>query len=108
MKTCYITRLGDADCAIADLTGYYNDVTGECLGQLITRINVPKRGPYRGQGIGTQLLKRILADADQEQVTLFLEVVPSDGLDVEALSAWYARHGFLPWKGQDFRIRYPK
>jgi ribosomal protein S18 acetylase RimI-like enzyme len=90
MRTCYF----DAEHnAIADLV---------CPGELtafwtITRINVPQK--YRGQkqrgrGVGTKLLRRILADADAEGVELALEVSPSDGLDYVQLTAWYRRHGF--------------
>ena len=59
---------------------------------VITRINVMEQ--YRGQGYGTRILDLILNDADAEGVSLFLEPVPSDGLDMDELTAWYERHGF--------------
>jgi GNAT superfamily N-acetyltransferase len=73
--------------AIADLVQY--DLVP---GWAITRINVPAE--HRGHGVGSKLLRQILDEADREGVDLYLEVSPSDGLDFEQLSAWYARHGF--------------
>ena len=59
---------------------------------VVTRINVMEQ--YRGQGFGTKVLDLILADADAEGVTLFLEPSPSGGLTMDELTAWYERHGF--------------
>lgn len=59
---------------------------------VITRINVMER--YRGRGFGTQILNEILADADAEDVILYLDPLPSGGLNAEELKAWYERHGF--------------
>jgi ribosomal protein S18 acetylase RimI-like enzyme len=85
METCYVDP---ATRTIADLVA-----PGELTpGWTITRINVP--APHRGKGHGSTMLKRILADADAKQATLYLEVSPSDGLDYEELFAWYTRHGF--------------
>lgn len=77
--------------SIADLDEYYG------IGWQITRINVPEK--YRGQGIASQLLRDIIAEADREQVRLYLEIVPTGGLNYDQLDAWYRRHGFKPWKG---------
>lgn len=59
---------------------------------VITRINVPAE--YRGKGYGTQLLRRICADADREGATLTLTIHASGALEHAALEAWYTRHGF--------------
>lgn len=83
MKSCYVDK---ATRSIADLCDYYGK------GMLLTRINVPKAS--RGKGHASALLTRILDDADEEGVTLFLEISPSDGLDYSQLEAWYHRHGF--------------
>lgn len=85
MPTCFI----EAEYrAIADL------VTGGELfpGWTITRINVPRE--YRGKGVGTKLLNQIIAAADEAGNDLWLEIVPSGGLDFDELREWYARHGF--------------
>ena len=69
-------------------------------GTLIPRINVPNQRDnngeylYRGRGIGTKLLKECIADADKEDVTLYIDVSPSDGLNKKQLTDWYMRHGF--------------
>jgi len=85
MKTCYVDR---ETRSIADLVA-----PGELtFAWTITRINVPHR--HRGQGLGSTLLKQILEDADRDGVVLALEPAPSDGLDYDALRAWYERHGF--------------
>ena len=85
MLTCYVDI---ATRSIVDLVAP-GELTGDWT---ITRINVPKL--HRGQGWGTSMLLRVLRDADEDQVALQLEVNPSDGLDDEALRAWYRRHGF--------------
>jgi ribosomal protein S18 acetylase RimI-like enzyme len=62
---------------------------------LINRINVPQE--HRGKGYGTQILDQILKDADQERVTLVLEVYASDMRGImtkDKLIEWYRRHGF--------------
>lgn len=90
MQNCYVdTRTR----AIADLTN-----VGEMVPKTrtITRINVPHE--HRGRGLGTKLLRQILADADAEGVALSLEIMPSGPLDYAALEAWYRRWGFRPWK----------
>ena len=62
---------------------------------ILTRINVPNDPKYRGHRVGSALLEKILQDADSEGVALRLEVSPSDGLDLDQLTAWYVRHGFV-------------
>lgn len=64
--------------------------TGEIL---VTRINVPAE--HRGKGIGSKLLRSIVADADIMGVTLILEPSPYGGLNYEQLTAWYKRYGFV-------------
>ena len=66
----------------------------------ITRIFVPY--DLRGQGIGSQMLNMVIADADSSDITLCLEVQPDDSdLNYDQLVAWYQRHGFKWW------VRYP-
>ncbi len=72
--------------AVLDLCNYYNQ------GFVITRINVPEA--HRGKGIGAKLLSAATAAADEEGVTLWLEVASSGPLDNDALAAWYRRYGF--------------
>jgi GNAT superfamily N-acetyltransferase len=50
---------------------------------------------HRRRGIAGRLLSRVTADADREGVTLYLDIVPGDGMDADQLRAWYGRHGFL-------------
>ena len=83
MNTCYIDT---ATRSIADLIDF------DLGGLLLTRINVPVA--HRGQGHARKLLARILADADREGVTLWLQISPSDGLDYRQLASWYMRRGF--------------
>lgn len=96
MKSCYVIK---EHRAIADLCDYYGK------GLILTRINVPKAS--RGRGVARQLLATILADADRENVTLFLEISPSDGLSFSQLEAWYKRHGFIKF-GWHAYCREPK
>src|SRR5215204_1801378 len=99
MKTCYVIP---EHRAIADLCdggemGFKDHV------RIITRVNVPVAS--RGRGIGTQLLKMILNDADAEGIVLVLEISPSDGLDFDQLEAWYRRHGFVCVNGCYYKRR---
>lgn len=97
MKTCYIDK---EHRGIADLVP-----PGELFPTwVITRINIPAE--HRGNGYGSALLKRILVDADVEQVTLALEVFPSGPLDYDDLMYWYARHGFRSTK-HGYMVRKP-
>lgn len=61
---------------------------------LLTSIFV--RREMRGRHYGSQLLDRILFDADQEHATVYLQVAPDDDspLDAQATQDFYARHGF--------------
>ena len=83
MRTCYVD---EGSRSIADLCDYYGK------GMLLTRINVPQ--PVRGRGHARDLLARILRDADEEGVTLYLEILPSGGLTYYELEGWYLRAGF--------------
>ena len=89
MKTCYVLRVDNYRGAIADLYA-----PGELFTKwwCLSRINVPEG--FRGKGIGSQLLKEILVDADKEKQTIALEIVPSGDMDYDALEAWYKRYGF--------------
>lgn len=82
--------------AIADIVVMPVDTTRRQV-HVITRINVLPQ--YRGQGLGTELLSQILADADAEGIRLVLEPSASGGLEQEDLEKWYLRHGFSwgPW-----------
>lgn len=105
MRTCYVhppTR------SIADLTP-------ECWSEnelwkdfwLITRINVPLG--HRGKGLGSHLLKQVIADADRYEIPLALNPVssatPGNGLSQKDLVEWYVRYGFN-FVGQ-YMVRYP-
>ena len=83
MPTCYFHK---ATRSIADLNVIDS---GEYL---ITRINVPSSS--RGKGIGSIILDEICLDADENGVTLKLEVIPSGGLTFHDLTRWYERRGF--------------
>jgi predicted GNAT family N-acyltransferase len=90
VKNCYwIQPAGNTRVAIADLTNIGEMVPHTMT---ITRINVPEE--LRGQGLGSQLLKMIIADADEDRIGLSLEILPSGPLDYDDLRAWYMRYGF--------------
>ena len=98
MKTVFYKKLSSLHIAIMDLT--YCDLIPSCKGYMINRINVPMNVDasgtplYRGRGIGSELLRECIADADKEGVRLLLEINASNGLTREQLEAWYIRHGF--------------
>lgn len=84
MKTCYVDTTSRS---IVDLCDYYGK------GLIITRVNVPHE--RRGQGHGRALMQRVCAAADATRTTLYLEILPSGGLDYDQLEAWYSRLGFI-------------
>jgi hypothetical protein len=75
----------------------WEDSASTCV-WVINRVSVPMARD-RGQGIARGIMAQVCADADQEQVTLRLAIVPDGGpgsLDYRQLQAWYRRLGFLP------------
>lgn len=69
-------------------------------GALITRIEVNKK--FRGKGYASEMMKKVLKDADEEGVTLFLSVDPDGtGLSKLELRRWYFRLGFQRFSGTD-------
>lgn len=61
----------------------------------INRISVLPQ--HRGKSIASILLDQVCADADNENVTLYLEVQPdmsATGLTYDQLTAFYSRRGF--------------
>ena len=49
---------------------------------------------HRGNGYGSELLDRILADADAEDVILRLNIDPYGDMTFDQLREWYGRNGF--------------
>lgn len=61
---------------------------------LLTGVDVANN--ERGKGVARELLRRVLADADEENVTLYLSIEPDGtGLDEDQLRDWYHRLGFI-------------
>ncbi len=87
MGTIGIKLSDPVGLAVLDYTEYYAPDAW-----YITRINVPRS--HRGKGIASKLLNRFLAMADEQNITVWLEIQPSDGLTYDELEAWYLRHGF--------------
>ena len=83
-------RLGECHAAVVDATVWDNGSS-----YLLTRVNVP--APYRGQGVGTQLMAKMLAWADAGGWPLHLQVSPygDSPMQYDALVAWYKRLGFM-------------
>lgn len=93
-KAClghYSYRLDHISLAVLDHVDYYG------RGRIITRINVPSA--YRGLGVGSYLLNKIMMDAALAKVNLYLEIMPSDGLNYAQLRSWYERYGFTNTSG---------
>lgn len=86
MQKSFVIKLSPVKIAIADVSDLGNE------GHFLCRVNVPKE--YRGKGIGSQLLKQVLKEADRCKIDLLLEIYPSGGLSYEELRQWYQRYGF--------------
>lgn len=61
-------------------------------GLLLSSIFIPIA--FRKQGYGSMLLKKVLEDADQKGITLFLHASSSGWMEDSQLVAWYERYGF--------------
>lgn len=83
-------KLSDTALACLDCNDYEGMV-------MITRINTPR--DFRGLGIASAMLAATCRHADEKGIILTLGISPSDGLDYQALEAWYARHGFVKTRG---------
>ncbi len=90
MRDIYFLLLDHRSLAEVDLIDM--TASGNIGEYYITRIIVPER--YRGQGYASAMFQRVLDDADRENVTLVLNVVPDGGLDHNQLCSWYRRCGF--------------
>lgn len=90
MHSHYYIRLTDTKIAIADLSRNSWDVP--LPDWTINRINVPAE--FNGRGIGSELLRRIIFDADLERSILALDPYASGALDQHTLENWYRRYGF--------------
>jgi ribosomal protein S18 acetylase RimI-like enzyme len=104
--TTFYTKLGVADIAVLDYDVLHDQDSELRLGYQITRINVPAK--HREQGHARALLKQMLAKADSEGESLYLWVLPSDGLTRQQLVAWYQRHGFQYQGRTKWMMRQPQ
>ena len=88
MERTYKVNIGN-DYAIARL------VNGPWHGKYIwwlTDIEVPEN--HRRQGIGNWLMHQICKDADNEKVTLGLQISGYGTMSDDNLARWYTDHGF--------------
>lgn len=78
--------------AHAYLMPYLADESGKTW--LLTGIDVAHN--ERGRGVARGLLDQVLADADEQGVTLLLSIEPDGtGLEYDQLHQWYSRLGFV-------------
>ena len=86
MRTSFVDK---DTCSVADLVRIS---PGEYL---ITRIKVPVN--HLRKGVGTKLLRAILANADANNCTLVLAVAPyyGYGMTIKQLCSWYIKYGFV-------------
>lgn len=68
------------------ITDYYN------IGYMITRIFVPPE--HRGNRYASMMLLELTQEADTHGQNLWLEIVPTGGLDWRQLEDWYLRNDF--------------
>lgn len=112
MKTSYCIKLGGHWIAIADVSpvheGHHRQIgIPEVPACWLNRINVPPK--FRGQGCGSNLLSRVLQDADAEGILMVLMINPYGDMTYEQLKDWYERNGFETIdEGIDLLIRYPQ
>ena len=63
----------------------------------------------RGQGIGTELLQKLISISDQYKLPIELQVAPilDSPMSVDDLKLWYSQNGFVVEHGSSM-IYYPK
>jgi GNAT superfamily N-acetyltransferase len=86
---------------IADLIpDYYEGMTA------ISRIHVLPL--FRRIGYGTMMMNRICREADQEHVTLCLQINPYGEMSYDQLATWYESFGFAKVDSpEEFYVRQP-
>lgn len=89
MKTVYMHQ---ETRSIADLTHVNQWLDDSRNLWEVNRISVLPT--HRGRGLGSKMLREIVADADLEGVELVLDILPSGALNGDELADWYRRYGF--------------
>jgi ribosomal protein S18 acetylase RimI-like enzyme len=85
MKQVYSVRDGLGSCFVEETApGLF----------YISHVNVHRL--WQAQGLGRDLMNAVIADAEREEATLFLEAASDaiGALSAKSLAAWYGRLGF--------------
>lgn len=75
---------------------------------MVTRVFVPRE--HRREGIATELMRELLADADAIRATVFIAPLPyheAGNISKRALTKFYKRLGFVVIAGEGFMRRRP-
>lgn len=92
MKTNY--KIGDkGSVSVEDV--FFKVAEGEKSAYIVS---VFVGGGHRKKGLGRELMDMVMADADRENVVLYLTIYPSGKMSNVALRKWYKRLGFDRWK----------
>ncbi len=102
MKQSYSKRLGAIRLAVLDLSPTMGADDMDTDGFIINRVNTPK--DFRGKGHARELMRRCLADADAEGVTLYLWINAYGDMSTRQLGSWYKRLGFTVADGLYTRL----
>jgi len=97
MKQSYFKILGPIRLAVLDLSPAVGVDGMDPSGFIINRVNTPH--DHRGKGHARELMQQCLADADAEEVTLYLWINAYGDMSEEQLGAWYERCGFVEREG---------
>lgn len=102
MKEHYIKKFSDGTIAFISVINdkIYRKHNPESeftiKGTLVSRVEVPLQ--HRQKGIATELLKKVIADADKECEELTIEPSPDNGTQesYNKLTKFYSKFGFEP------------
>ena len=99
MKNQYTVEIDKYNKATVDLVKY--SIGKKSM--LITKIEVPRE--FQDEGIGSELLRLVLEDADRTFTTLWLEIHPKMDTTAEMLHYWYTKFGFVKMESGMYRRR---
>lgn len=91
MKTAYVSPCGNCRITLKNMGD------GDWM-----IVYVTTRREHRRQGLASQQMSRVVADADREEVTLMLDVGDgfAEGMSKRQLIRWYERLGFQQYPGR--------
>lgn len=101
---------GSISKAICQLSFIYPDIYGFKPEDKVFYFNRIKVEPkYEGQGLGAEMMKRMVEICDQQGIIVVCDVNPYGSLDHDQLVKWYKSYDFKDYSHKEYQglVRYP-